>query len=275
MRDDAASDFHGTGASIVAVYGDGKIVPTTTGEAAVLVAVARDTAATSNGPTMPPSRACEACGKPTHKGYQWCEACAAAAEVADAAEAKASRVTAIATVAKAAPIDVSAADVIPPGTMALPGDGLVFTAGYDGRGFTAAMLGAIMAECRIGKVIDTRIESTTRAHGWSEKALRTALGSAYVVAQGRGAVADAIKAAGRTNVLLLRKEEAPGDSAYALELARMFPTTIHVFRNEYIAGTALQEAIDKDRATGGDHAYPCIVEDGIDDEAQGAEKASA
>jgi hypothetical protein len=78
---------------------------------------------------------------------------------------------------------------------------------------------------------------------WAEKALQDTFGAAY---KARVTTVEAVQAAtlGATSVLI-RKEEAPADDDFNMQVARTLTVT-HLYRNQAIAGAELQRSIDAD-----------------------------
>lgn len=190
------------------------------------------------------------------------------------AKAKAPKAAKIAPKAAPVPVDVAKAEKkaerIEAGhdaiAMALKSGPIsrVLTFGYDGGGNGALQpehLESLMDAAGIVLAIDTRANDSRGA--WSRAKLREKLGEKYKAALSGAEVYAAIESVvARTPhaVVLLRKEEAPGDNDFHLEIARSVRVT-HLFRNEIIEGADLQRAIDLDAKEGGDHEYDCEVPD--------------
>lgn len=154
------------------------------------------------------------------------------------------------------------ADVMPEMPTHDPLSGLsrsVYTIGYD-FGLTPDHLDRLMAALDIATVIDTRANTLARK-GWSGQKLRERLGARYRSAQTLDDVARSIAALAPSPsraVLLLRKETAPGDNAFHLDIAKRVKVT-HLWMSEMIDGAALQRALDLDAMDPEtDHEYECI-----------------
>ena len=130
----------------------------------------------------------------------------------------------------------------------------LFTVGYDG-GLTPSALMQIMKDRNLGYVIDTRASTATRVPGWAGPKLKDYFGTRYLSAQTLTDVKATLAGLKCPRAILIRKEEAPGESNFHLEIARMFPV-VHLFRDEVIDGHELQRSIDD-----GDD-YECEVPDG-------------
>lgn len=126
-----------------------------------------------------------------------------------------------------------------------------YTIGYDG-GLTPAQLLGIVNEKGIGCVIDTRANLSTRIPGWSAEKLRAFVGTFYRTAQTLPEVLAMVAKA--PTCILIRKEEAPGDNPFHLEIARHIKVT-HIFRAETVEGAELQRAIDDG------NEYDCEIKD--------------
>jgi len=114
----------------------------------------------------------------------------------------------------------------------------------------------IMKARDIGYVVDTRPNTATRVPGWSGQKLREAFGTRYRSVQTLSDVKAWIEPVKCPRAIFIRKEEAPGDCNFNLEIARIYPVT-HLFRNEAIKGNELQRAIDQ-----GDD-YECEIVDEV------------
>lgn len=153
----------------------------------------------------------------------------------------------------------------------------IYTLGYDG-GLSPAAVDKIVTSRAIDLVVDMR--SKPNSHTFSVAALRALWGAKYTsVRDLKGAFGRAVKedsastfldalagaaAKGNPRVLLLRKEEAPGDSWSAMQTNRLIVlaglTCTHLYQHEEVTAAELQKAIDLDVTVGGDHYYECTVE---------------
>jgi hypothetical protein len=151
----------------------------------------------------------------------------------------------------------------------------VFTIGYEGM--LPEHLDRIVAALGITAIVDTRANTLARK-GWSSNSLRTRFGTRYRTAQTLADVAahvvNVTKSASGV-VLLLRKEKAPGNNAFHLEIAKLFQVT-HIFEAEFIDGAALQKALDADAmdpSPDADHPYDCV--EMVPDEGEEEQRATA
>ena len=131
----------------------------------------------------------------------------------------------------------------------------LYTIGY-GAGLSVSTLMDIMKARDIGYVVDTRPNTATHVPGWSGQKLREAFGTRYRSVQTLSDVKAWIEPVKCPRAIFIRKEEAPGDCNFNLEIARIYPVT-HLFRNEAIKGNELQRAIDQ-----GDD-YECEIVDEV------------
>ena len=155
----------------------------------------------------------------------------------------------------------------------------MFTLGFDG-GLTVERVAEIVAERSIDLIVDIRSKTNTNT-SFGVANLRKLWGDRYTTKSqlkgGIAAILPRLQDQGSARVLLLRKEEAPGDHWGTLEIARhaiaaQIPC-IHLFQNEEVEAIELQRAIDLDIQQGGDHYYNCDVE--IDEMKDAREKARA
>jgi hypothetical protein len=153
----------------------------------------------------------------------------------------------------------------------------LFTLGFDG-GLPLDRVVEIVKDRAIDLVVDIRSKANTSTE-FEIRKLRALWGDRYTTkAQLKGGIAailPRLQDQGSARVLLLRKEEAPGDHWGTLEIARLAIAAkipcLHLFQNEEVTAEELQRAIDLDIQQGGDHYYACDVE--IDDMADARAKA--
>ncbi len=136
----------------------------------------------------------------------------------------------------------------------------VYTIGY-AFGLTPEHLDRLLAALDIATVIDTRVNTLARK-GWSGQKLRERLGVRYRSAQTLTDVAahlEALAPSPSHAVLLLRKETAPGDNQFHLDIAKRVKVT-HLWMAEMVDGAALQKALDADAIDPTvDHEYECVA----------------
>lgn len=154
---------------------------------------------------------------------------------------------------------------------------VLFTVGFEG-GISPTRMAEIVTERSIDLVVDIRSKANSST-AYEIRKLRALWGDRYTTKSqlkgGIAAILPRLKVQGSARVLLLRKEEAPGDHWASLELGRLAIAAkipcIHLFQNEEVEAIELQRAIDLDIQRGGDHYYACDVE--TDDLADARDKA--
>src|ERR1039458_5678638 len=137
---------------------------------------------------------------------------------------------------------------------------MIYTIGYDHM--TTMDLLAAMAALQVERLIDVRSIPHSRMRGWGNHQVRVALGPKYHWAgaglggRGDGPTTAAVEALSKTpyatRVMLMCKEEAPGDChrhhGIAVPLYQIHGVDcVHVFQDHLILASELQASFDQHR----------------------------
>lgn len=143
---------------------------------------------------------------------------------------------------------------------------MIFTIGYDGKGFTTAHLANILDTIGNCVLVDVRLSPKSRIKGWGTNQLKDAIGADRYISRkdlGGGAVteeaidwlADNYYQGAAPHCVLLCKEENPGACHRHHEICagkdlstHIFPDAMHIFRDDFVSAENLDKIIENDEA---------------------------